>query len=167
MGSEALKAKACWVLRAPAANFCPPQSATLPTTKPLKAFSDSAQRHNASTVSGRCALWDVFIMLWHRSSRSSYLILLSRQGKVVCVYISLVAHLVLIYKLSNFSDFSFTSSKRLAKWFTTLSPKEKAKIVKDVSQLVLSRRTRMCNFLEYKGQRAFPRHLPPSHFSRS
>ncbi|CRK30102.1 hypothetical protein BN1708_018425, partial [Verticillium longisporum] len=50
-----------------------------------------------------------------------YLILLSRQGKV-----------------------------RLAKWFTTLSPKEKAKIVKDVSQLVLARRTRMCNFLEYK-----------------
>ncbi|KAJ5922397.1 hypothetical protein N7516_010100, partial [Penicillium verrucosum] len=51
----------------------------------------------------------------------SYLILLSRQGKV-----------------------------RLAKWFTTLSPKEKAKIIKDVTQLVLSRRTRMCNFLEYK-----------------
>ncbi|WDK20649.1 clathrin adaptor complex small chain [Colletotrichum graminicola] len=50
-----------------------------------------------------------------------YLILLSRQGKV-----------------------------RLAKWFTTLSPREKAKIVKDVSQLVLARRTRMCNFLEYK-----------------
>ncbi|KAK2730551.1 clathrin adaptor complex small chain, partial [Colletotrichum kahawae] len=40
--------------------------------------------------------------------------------------------------------------QRLAKWFTTLSPKEKAKIVKDVSQLVLARRTRMCNFLEYK-----------------
>lgn len=44
------------------------------------------------------------------------------------------------------------STKRLAKWFTTLSPKEKAKIIKDVSQLVLSRRTRMCNFLEYKGR---------------
>ena len=41
--------------------------------------------------------------------------------------------------------------QRLAKWFTTLSPKVKAKIIKDVSQLVLSRRTRMCNFLEYKG----------------
>ncbi|TVY48809.1 AP-1 complex subunit sigma-1 [Lachnellula cervina] len=54
----------------------------------------------------------------------NYLILLSRQGKV-----------------------------RLAKWFTTLSPKEKAKIIKDVSQLVLARRTRMCNFLEYKGWR--------------
>jgi AP-1 complex subunit sigma 1/2 len=42
--------------------------------------------------------------------------------------------------------------QRLAKWFTTLSPKEKAKIIKDVSQLVLARRTRMCNFLEYKGR---------------
>ncbi|TGO88438.1 hypothetical protein BPOR_0162g00120 [Botrytis porri] len=55
-----------------------------------------------------------------------YLILLSRQGKV-----------------------------RLAKWFTTLSPKEKAKIIKDVSQLVLARRTRMCNFLEYKVYRRY------------
>ena len=49
---------------------------------------------------------------------------------------------------------SATSPQRLAKWFTTLSPKEKAKIIKDVSQLVLSRRTRMCNFLEYKGAQA-------------
>ncbi|KAL7268688.1 hypothetical protein RUND412_008676 [Rhizina undulata] len=39
---------------------------------------------------------------------------------------------------------------RLAKWFTTLGPKDKAKIVKDVTTLVLSRRSRMCNFLEYK-----------------
>ncbi|KAF9934758.1 AP-1 complex subunit sigma-2 [Mortierella alpina] len=31
-----------------------------------------------------------------------------------------------------------------------MSPKEKTKIVKDVTQLVLSRRTKMCNFLEYK-----------------
>lgn len=43
--------------------------------------------------------------------------------------------------------------QRLAKWFMTLSPKDKAKIVKDVSQLVLARRTRMCNFLEYKDTR--------------
>ncbi|TKA64959.1 hypothetical protein B0A49_08447 [Cryomyces minteri] len=62
----------------------------------------------------------------------NYLILLSRQGKV-----------------------------RLAKWFTTLSPKEKAKIIKDVSQLVLARRTRMCNFLEYKGLLAHPCPPPP------
>ncbi|ORY75482.1 AP complex, mu/sigma subunit [Protomyces lactucae-debilis] len=50
-----------------------------------------------------------------------YILLVSRQGKV-----------------------------RLAKWFITLSQKDKAKIVKDVTQLVLARRTKMCNFLEYK-----------------
>ncbi|CAD6581599.1 MAG: AP-1 adaptor complex sigma subunit Aps1, partial [Cyphobasidiales sp. Tagirdzhanova-0007] len=51
----------------------------------------------------------------------SYVLLVSRQGKV-----------------------------RLAKWFSTLPAKQKAKVVKDVTQLVLARRTRMCNFLEYK-----------------
>ena len=44
-----------------------------------------------------------------------------------------------------------TGKVRLAKWFQTLPSKQKAKIVKDVTQLVLARRTRMCNFLEYKG----------------
>ncbi|OCH94128.1 Adaptor protein complex sigma subunit [Obba rivulosa] len=51
----------------------------------------------------------------------TYILLVSRQGKV-----------------------------RLAKWFTTMPQKQKAKIVKDVTQLVLARRTRMCNVLEYK-----------------
>jgi hypothetical protein len=40
---------------------------------------------------------------------------------------------------------------RLAKWYQTLPPKTKNKIVKDVTQLVLARRTRMSNILEYKG----------------
>ena len=40
---------------------------------------------------------------------------------------------------------------RLQKWFTTMPQKAKAKIVKDVTQLVLARRTKMCNVLEYKG----------------
>ncbi|KAF5344077.1 hypothetical protein D9758_008866 [Tetrapyrgos nigripes] len=51
----------------------------------------------------------------------TYILLVSRQGKV-----------------------------RLSKWFTTMPLKAKAKIVKDVTQLVLARRTRMCNVLEYK-----------------
>lgn len=38
------------------------------------------------------------------------------------------------------------------------------KIIKDVTQLVLARRTRMCNFLEYKG--AFPLPLPLLYRSR-
>ncbi len=36
-----------------------------------------------------------------------------------------------------------------------MPPKDKAKIVKDVTQLVLARRARMCNFLEYKGAHCF------------
>lgn len=77
-------------------------------------------------------------------SLSSYLILLSRQGKVVR-----------FPWWSCGMDVMLNKQKRLAKWFTTLSPKEKAKIIKDVSQLVLARRTRMCNFLEYKGWRSY------------
>ena len=42
-----------------------------------------------------------------------------------------------------------------------MSLKVKAKIVKDVTQLVLARRTKMCNFLEYKGA-CFP-YPYPSH----
>jgi len=45
----------------------------------------------------------------------------------------------------------------LAKWFTTLSAKEKAKIVKDVTALVLARRAKMCNFLEYKDSKVIYR----------
>lgn len=44
----------------------------------------------------------------------------------------------------------------MAKWFQTLPTKQKSKIVKDVTQLVLARRTRMCNFLEYKGMSIDP-----------
>lgn len=46
---------------------------------------------------------------------------------------------------------------RLAKWYQTLPPKTKNKIVKDVTQLVLARRTRMSNILEYKGESSFIR----------
>lgn len=56
--------------------------------------------------------------------------------------------------LSLFSDAArarpLAGKVRLAKWYQTLSAKSKSKIVKDVTQLVLARRTRMCNFLEYK-----------------
>ena len=49
------------------------------------------------------------------------------------------------------TDSAIAGKVRLAKWFTTMPQKNKAKIVKDVTQLVLARRTRMCNVLEYKG----------------
>ncbi|KAF9158911.1 hypothetical protein DFQ26_007109 [Actinomortierella ambigua] len=53
---------------------------------------------------------------------------------------------------------------RLAKWFQTMSPKEKSKIVKDVSQLVLSRRAKMCNFLEYKDTKVIYRRYASLYF---
>jgi len=52
----------------------------------------------------------------------NYLILLSRQGKV-----------------------------RLSKWYIPLSQKEKTKITRELTALVLARRAKMCNVSEYKG----------------
>lgn len=59
-----------------------------------------------------------------------YLLLISRQGKL-----------------------------RLAKWFIPLLSKAKAKIVKDLTQLTLSRQQRSSNFLEYKGEKVFHQNL--------
>ncbi|KAG2023247.1 clathrin coat assembly protein ap17 [Coprinopsis cinerea AmutBmut pab1-1] len=42
---------------------------------------------------------------------------------------------------------------RLSKWYITLPGKDKAKIVREVSQLVLGRPPRVCNFLEHKGRK--------------
>ncbi|KAJ2872419.1 hypothetical protein H4R27_002707 [Coemansia aciculifera] len=39
---------------------------------------------------------------------------------------------------------------RLAKWYTTLTPKEKSKTIKEVSQIVLARRPKQCNFIEHR-----------------
>lgn len=50
-----------------------------------------------------------------------FLLLLSRQGKV-----------------------------RLSKWYQTISQKEKAKITRELTTLILARRAKMCNVLEYK-----------------
>ena len=60
-----------------------------------------------------------------------------------------------IYGLTFANETHYLGKVRLAKWFVTMLPKQKAKIVKDVTQLVLARRTRMCNFLEYKGLSLF------------
>ncbi|TFK76883.1 adaptin-1 protein [Pluteus cervinus] len=46
--------------------------------------------------------------------------------------------------------FSKQGKIRLAKWYITLPSKAKAKIMNDMIQVVLSRRLRMCNVLEYK-----------------
>ncbi|KAJ2686618.1 hypothetical protein IWW39_003521 [Coemansia spiralis] len=39
---------------------------------------------------------------------------------------------------------------RLAKWYTTLTPKEKTKTIKEVSLVVLSRKPKQCNFIEHR-----------------
>jgi len=64
-----------------------------------------------------------------------YLLLISRQGKL-----------------------------RLAKWFITLTGKAKNKIVNDVTQLVLARRSRMCNVLEYKDTKIIYRRYASLYF---
>ncbi|KAJ3066146.1 hypothetical protein HDU98_010535 [Podochytrium sp. JEL0797] len=54
---------------------------------------------------------------------------------------------------------------RLTKWFTSdWSTKEKAKAVKEVSQTVLSRRTKMCNVLEYKDYKVVYRRYASLYF---
>ncbi len=39
---------------------------------------------------------------------------------------------------------------RLAKWYTTLSQKERAKIIKEVTPVVLSRAPKLCNFVDWR-----------------
>ncbi|KAG5420610.1 hypothetical protein I9W82_002491 [Candida metapsilosis] len=39
---------------------------------------------------------------------------------------------------------------RLSKWYQTIPQKQKAKIIRDLSTIILSRRAKMCNVLEYK-----------------
>ncbi|EGW34207.1 uncharacterized protein SPAPADRAFT_59640 [Spathaspora passalidarum NRRL Y-27907] len=39
---------------------------------------------------------------------------------------------------------------RLAKWYQTISQKEKSKISRELGTLVLSRRAKMCNVVEYR-----------------
>ncbi|KAL9716044.1 AP-1 adaptor complex sigma subunit Aps1 [Leucoagaricus gongylophorus] len=46
---------------------------------------------------------------------------------------------------------------RLAKWYTTLPSKTKITTVRDVTQLVLNRKPKMCNVLEYKGKKVIYR----------
>lgn len=88
----------------------------------------------------------------------NYILLVSRQGTHTCIaqvhgLVTASSSLHPIAPLRRcVSRFIFALGKvRLAKWYQTLPSKSKTKIVKDVTQLVLARRTRMCNFLEYKG----------------
>jgi AP-1 complex subunit sigma 1/2 len=59
--------------------------------------------------------------LVHLIAQIRFVLLLSRQGKV-----------------------------RLAKWYTTISQKERAKIIKEVTALVLPRAPKLCNFVDWR-----------------
>eukprot|EP00300_Choanocystis_sp_HF-7_P027169 c32242_g1_i1.p1 GENE.c32242_g1_i1~~c32242_g1_i1.p1 ORF type:complete len:168 (+),score=40.99 c32242_g1_i1:37-504(+) len=42
---------------------------------------------------------------------------------------------------------------RLSKWYSTFDSKEKGKMVREVSNMVLSRPQKLCNFLEWRGMK--------------
>ncbi|KAF6766409.1 AP complex, mu/sigma subunit [Ephemerocybe angulata] len=46
---------------------------------------------------------------------------------------------------------------RLSKWYATTTTQAKSRILKEVTQLVLSRKVRMCNVIEYKGRKVIYR----------
>ena len=56
-----------------------------------------------------------------RRPQIKFVLLLSRQGKV-----------------------------RLSKWYTTLTQKERAKIIREITPMVLARPLKLCNFLDWK-----------------
>ena len=43
---------------------------------------------------------------------------------------------------------------RLSKWYTTYNQKDRAKIVRDITPLVLGRALKLCNFLDYQDIKA-------------
>lgn len=75
----------------------------------------------------------------------NYILLVSRQG---------VAHPSLDSSSTNTNlSLGLAAGKvRLAKWYATLPAKTKNTIVRDITQLVLNRKPKMCNVLEYKGE---------------
>lgn len=53
---------------------------------------------------------------------------------------------------------------RLTKWYALLTNKDKARIVKDVSQQVLLRKSKQCNVLEYKEHKVLYRRYASLYF---
>ena len=59
---------------------------------------------------------------WRRALvQIKFVLLLSRQGKV-----------------------------RLSKWYTTMTQKDRAKIIREITPMVLARPLKLCNFLDWK-----------------
>lgn len=53
---------------------------------------------------------------------------------------------------------------RLAKWYTTLSQKERAKIMKEVTPLVLGRAPKLCNFVDWRDAKIIYRRYASLYF---
>ncbi|KAG0668107.1 Sigma1B-adaptin [Maudiozyma exigua] len=68
-------------------------------------------------------------------SHIKYLLLVSRQGKV-----------------------------RLMQWYTPLTPKQKTKIINDLTPLILTRKPKMCNILEYNDHKVVYRRYASLYF---
>lgn len=70
-----------------------------------------------------------------RMTQIKYLILASRQGKI-----------------------------RLTKWYSAYTPKEKSKIVKDLTPMILARKPKMCNIVEYSDHKVVYRRYASLYF---
>lgn len=46
--------------------------------------------------------------------------------------------------------FSRQGKIRLQKWYTTMSQKEKKRVVREMTALILARKSKLCNFVEWK-----------------
>ncbi|CAL8345378.1 unnamed protein product [Merluccius merluccius] len=55
--------------------------------------------------------------------------------------------------------FSRQGRLRLQKWFTPTPEREKKKIIRDMTTMVLARKPRTCNFLHWKDQKGIPHTL--------
>eukprot|EP01023_Acetabularia_acetabulum_P046954 TRINITY_DN4912_c0_g1_i1.p2 TRINITY_DN4912_c0_g1~~TRINITY_DN4912_c0_g1_i1.p2 ORF type:complete len:169 (-),score=22.28 TRINITY_DN4912_c0_g1_i1:566-1072(-) len=81
-------------------------------------------------------MYEIGSCVMNRSAKMiHFLLLLSRQGKV-----------------------------RLSKWYSTYTPKERAKIIKEVTPTVLARPLKLCNFLEWKDKKLIYRRYASLYF---
>lgn len=92
-------------------------------------------------------LFLIFHFVIRSTTMMHYMLLFSRQGinwcKNWCFHqFELQTKLIFL--------FFFSGKLRLQKWNVSLSEKVKKKIARDLIQLVLSRRPKHCNFIDYK-----------------
>ncbi|KAI3406077.1 hypothetical protein KGF56_001296 [Candida oxycetoniae] len=55
------------------------------------------------------------------------------------------------------SNENLSCKTRLSKWYQTMSQKQKCKIIRELSTIILSRRAKMCNVLEYRDSKVIYR----------